>query len=414
MMWWEDDFLKVKDNKLYLGDREASEVAKKHGTPLYVYSREQLISNFRSLLKAFPDGTQFGVRICYALKANPNRKILEILRKQGSWIDAVSPGEVSQAVRVGFPPQKILFTGTSVSGRDLQEVFSHDGVTINIDALEQLELMTEIKGSGFRNKKIRVSVRWNPGMGRGFSPKTITAGERSSDGTPIKFGVEESKVLMAYEKAAQSGFVPVGLHQHLGSGWVREDFEIIKVAVDRMIQKAGELEKKGFELEFLDFGGGFGPKYYKTQGIFPVAEYVQYICQKIKRAGLKIKAVALEPGKYLMGNAGVLLLHVEYSKESYKNIFACVNGGTFNMVPRPAIYTQAHHEIVNCSDVDGGNKQRVTVAGNLCETGDVFGKERLMPLPKRGDILAVLCAGAYCRSMASNYNLREKPKEIIV
>jgi diaminopimelate decarboxylase len=187
--------------------------------------------------------------------------------------------------------------------RDLQDVFSLDGVTINIDALEQLELMKEIKGRGFRNKKIRVSVRWNPGVGRGFSLRAITAGKRSSDGTPIKFGVEESKVLTAYEKAAQYGFVPVGLHQHLGSGWVGEDFETVKVAVDRMIQKARELQKKGFELEFLDFGGGFGPKYYKNQGAFPVEEYAEYICRKIKRAKLKTKALDVEPGKYLMGNA---------------------------------------------------------------------------------------------------------------
>lgn len=105
---------------------------------------------------------------------------------------------------------------------------------------------------------------------------------------------------------------------------------------------------------------------------------------------------------------------MEYIKESYGKTFACVNGGTFNTVPRLAIYSQAHHEIVNCSEVDGRQKQHVTVAGNLCETADIFGKERLMPLPKRSDILAVLCAGAYCRSMASNYNLREKPKEIII
>ncbi len=274
--------------------------------------------------------------------------------------------------------------------------------------------MKEVRAEFSGDKKIRVVVRWNPGVGRGFSPRAVTAGERSSDGTPIKFGVEESKVMAAFEKAKDYGFSPIGLHQHLGSGWVKEDFETVKFAVDKMVEMASQLEAAGFTLEFVDFGGGFGPRYYGTQTLFPVAGYARHIGQRISRAGLKVKAVVVEPGKYLVGDAGVLLLRVEYVKESYGNLFACVDGGTYNTVPRPAIYAQARHEIVNASRIDRGKKRRVTIAGNLCETGDVFGRERLMPLPQEGDILAVLCAGAYCRSMASNFNLREIPREIMI
>ena len=136
--------------------------------------------------------------------------------------------------------------------------------------------------------------------------------------------------------------------------------------------------------------------------------------RKIKKSGLKIKAIAVEPGKYLVGDAGVLLVKVQYLKKSYGNLFACVNAGTFNTVPRLSIYAEACHHIVNCSRLDDEKKERITIAGNLCETGDVFGKEIEMPKPERGDILAVLGAGAYCRSMASNFNLREIPKEIII
>ena len=143
-------------------------------------------------------------------------------------------------------------------------------------------------------------------------------------------------------------------------------------------------------------------------------EYAAYILDKVENSKLGIKAIVVEPGKYLVAEAGVLLVKVEYLKKSYGNLFACVNAGTYNTVPRPAIYEEAYHEIVNASCVNTRQKANISIAGHLCETGDVFGVERLMPLPKRGQILAVLMAGAYCRSMASTFNLRPIPKEILL
>ena len=414
MPWWENDFLSVRNNRVRLAGVDASALAEKHGAPIYVYGRDGIIAKFRALQGLLREQTSLESRICYAMKANPHAGILKALKDEGAWIDAVSPNEVRTAMKAGFPASRILYTGTSVSTADLEAVFGIDGLTVNIDAAEQLELMREVRERSFRGKRVRVSVRWNPGKGRGFSPKAVTAGERASDGTPIKFGVEEKKVKNVFIRTRKAGFLPVGLHQHLGSGWVREDFMSVRRAVDGMVRKAEELESLGFDLEFLDFGGGFGPKYFRNQSLFPTPDYIRYVCESIRKAGLRIKAVAIEPGKYLVGDSGVLLLRVEYVKESYGNIFACVNGGTFNTVPRPAIYMQARHEIVNCLEVDASMKTKVTVAGHLCETGDVFGKERLMPLPRRGGLLAVLCAGGYCRSMASNYNLREIPKEILI
>jgi diaminopimelate decarboxylase len=414
MAWWENRFLSVKDGKLYLERREAAKIAAKHGTPLFVYSRKQVLANLAKLRRAFERKTDLETRICYAMKANPNRQILRILKAAGTWIDAVSPGEVHEALRAGFAPRKILFTGTSVSAEDFRQAFAVAGLTVNIDAFEQLEIMKSVRDRWFKERTIRVSVRWNPGIGRGFNPKVVTAGNRSPDGTPIKFGVEEKKILATFQKARDYGFLPVGLHQHLGSGWVKDDLAEVTKAAAKMIQKASELERKGFELEFLDFGGGFGPRYSKNQRLFPVEQYAAFICREIKKRGLKVRALAVEPGKYLLADAGVLLLRVEYLKESYGNLFACVNGGTFNTLPRPAIYLKAYHEIVPCSGLNSTKKRRITIAGNLCETGDVFGKEILMPVPKAGDILAVLNTGAYARTMASNYNLRPIPKEIII
>ncbi len=414
MYWWKNSFLNVKRGKVYLGDEEAIKIVQEYGTPLYVYGKKQILLNFRRLLDVFSEKTQLEVRLYYAMKANSHQEILKTLEEADAFIDAVSPGEVDKALQAGFSGQKIIFTGTSVSSGDLQRVFIHDHLTVNIDAVEQLELMQEVKEKWFKDQSIRVSVRWNPGIGRGFSSKAVTAGERAYDGTPVKFGIEEKKVISVFQKAREYGFAPVGLHQHLGSGWTIQDFDAVQTAVDKMIQMATEIQNQGFNLEFLDFGGGFGPKYSEHQEPFPVQDYARYICEKVKNSDLKIKAIAVEPGKYLVGDAGVLLVKVEYIKKSYNNLFACVNAGTFNTVPRPAIYEEAYHHIINCSRLGKEKKEKITVAGNLCETGDIFCREIIMPIPKRGDILAVLNAGAYCRSMASNFNLREIPKEIIV
>lgn len=414
MTWWENEFLTVRGNRLYCGEAAAEDLAAAYGTPLYVYGKSRLLANLTRLRSAFAASTPLETRVCYAMKANAHSGILGLFAAQDAWIDAVSPGEVEAAMAAGFPPARILYTGTSVSAEDLRRVFAVDGLTVNIDALEQLEVMREVAAGGPVRRPIRVSVRWNPGIGRGFNPRVITAGKKSADGTPVKFGIEEKKVLATFTGARALGFEPVGLHQHLGSGWVREDFPAVRTAVDRMVREAEALERAGFPLEFLDFGGGFGPRYSKGQTLFPLERYAAHIGRRVAAAGLRIKALAVEPGKHLVADAGVLLLRVVYVKESYGNLFACVNGGTFNTVPRPAIYLQAPHEIINASNVGRGRRSRMTVAGHLCETGDIFGRERMMPRPKRGDLLAVLTAGAYCRSMASTFNLREIPREILL
>ncbi|MBM3296283.1 MAG: diaminopimelate decarboxylase [Candidatus Aminicenantes bacterium] len=414
-MWWENSFLRNKNGRLHLAGRPASAVAARHGTPLYVYGREAVQDKYRALGAAFgaaPAGSR--LRICYAMKANALPAILKLLRREGAWVDAVSPGEVEAALEAGFPPDRILFTGTSVGVEDFRRLLAHPGLTINIDALEQLDLLAQARRRIRSRRPVRLSVRWNPGLGRGFNPKVVTAGRQTQDGTPIKFGVEDRLVLDAFRRASALGFETVGLHQHLGSGWVREDLPTVKAAVLKMLAKARELQRAGFFLEFLDFGGGFGPKYFPGQRLFPLRTYAAFLSRSLERSGLSIPYVLIEPGKYLVGEAGVLLLRVAYVKKSYGFRFACVNGGTFNSVPRPAIYLQATHAVLNCDRLEDGPRVRVTVAGNLCETGDVFGKNVLMAPPRTGDILAVLGAGAYCRSMASNFNLRPIPREILI
>jgi diaminopimelate decarboxylase len=404
MNWWENSAARVVSGRLLVSGRPAEVWARRMGTPLFVYSRARLVENYRRLRALFDAAVDEEVRICYAMKANPYPPVLETLRTEGAWIDAVSPGEVGRARRFGFPEDRILFTGTSGSGADFRSVLSRPRVLLNIDAVEQIGLMQDALGHVRGRTAPRVFIRWNPGIGSGFNPKVITAGERSSDGTPIKFGVEESRVLDAYEAAASAGFEPVGLHQHLGSGWTADDYPSVIQAVDRMIDMARQVLRAGFRLEFFDFGGGFGPRYSKAQKPFPVERYARGLGRSLRRARLGLRTIVVEPGKYLAADAGVLLLRVNYVKRSYGNLFACVDGGTFNTLPRPAVYG-AVHAVVNASR-PLGRRAPITVAGHLCETGDVFAKDMIMAVPEPGDLLAVLCAGAYGRSMASEFNLR--------
>jgi diaminopimelate decarboxylase len=251
-------------------------------------------------------------------------------------------------------------------------------------------------------------------LGRGFHSKAVTAGAAASDGTPIKFGITEDKIFSAFQKATDLGFIPVCLHQHLGSGWTKTDFEIIKKAVSKMVDTAKKLQDKGFPLDFINFGGGFGPRYSESGEAFPIPEYIHFINEKIKQSSLVLKALAVEPGKYLAADAGVFLMRVEYIKRNYGHLFACVNAGTFNSVPRPAIYSTAFHPIINCSRISTTELESQTIAGNLCESGDVFGINIKLPVPEEGDLLGMLLTGAYCRSMASRYNARDIPQEIVL
>ncbi|MBU4331095.1 MAG: diaminopimelate decarboxylase [Acidobacteria bacterium] len=414
MLWWENSFTRIADNRLFLGKEPAEDIAAACGTPLYVYSLARVRENLEPLRQSVSAARSVDFRILYAMKANPHPDILQLLQKDGTGIDAVSPNEAEAALAAGFSRESIFYTGTSVSRDDLHRIFRIGGMTITIDAEEQLEIMQEVKRDFAPDIILPVSIRWNPGIGRGFSPKTVTAGVRSTDGVPIKFGVEETRVIPVMEQAKKMGFRPVGFHQHLGSGWERSDFPDVCDAVEKMISMAAKIHGRSIPLQFLDFGGGFGPRYAEDQDIFPVDEYIRFIDKKMGNQRGLPSVVYLEPGKYLVADAGILLMHVEYVKSGCGSRFVCVNGGTFNTIPRLAIYTKAKHQAVNVSRVQAEKQGPFTIAGNLCESGDVFGCDVMLPEPRRGDILAVLCAGAYCRSMASHFNSRDIPKEIFI
>ena len=396
-MWWEiPGHLDVRNNKLYLANIDAGELAKEFGTPLYVYNGDRIVENFSRIKEAFATANA-KPRIHFAMKANSHLAVLQLLLKQGAWIDAVSVDEVRIALKAGFPKEKILFTGTSVSNSELKQL-SDLGVRINIDSFSQMQRMKEM---GFKGE---ASIRWNPGEGAGHHEHTITAGKF------IKFGIPEHRIEEAFRKAKIFGINIVGLHQHIGSGWLGKDVKVFLETVDKTIavaEKAQEL--LGKKLEFIDFGGGPGIPYSKDQKQFPLEKYAKGIVEKMEQHKMSAE-IAIEPGRYIVGDAGVFLIEVNTVEE--KNIPVVGTNSGFNQLVRPAFYG-SHHEIIVCSNVGGREKGKFMVAGNLCETSDVFNESkqelRELPIPKEGDFLALLNAGAYGYVMASNYNSRPKP-----
>ena len=401
-LWWENSFIRMKNNKLFLDGIQVETLAKKFGTPLYVYGLDLILNNFNSYKKLFKKHFNGKTRIYYALKANSSPLIVKKLAKAGAWFDAVSPQEAKLALKCGAKKEKILFTGTSVSNADLKALVKL-GVMINIDSFSQMRRLAGLKP---KNKKI--SIRWNPGFGAGLHSHTITAGKN------VKFGIPEQKIVRAFKEAKELGFKITGLHQHIGSGWLGNEVDVFLKTVNKTIKVAEKCKKLHPEFEFIDFGGGPGIRYKKSDREFPLEKYVKGISSRIKSSGLDVE-IAVEPGRSIVGTAGVLLAEVNTVEQKGVPTLG-VNAG-FNSLMRPALYS-AYHEIVVCSNVNGKKKKRFMVAGNLCESTDVFNENkkqlRLLPVPKEGDIIALLCAGAYGFSMASNYNLREKPAEVVL
>ena len=404
-MWWEKKgHLEINDkNHLSIAGLDACTLAKEYGTPLYVYNKQRIIDNFTAIKNAFQKHTD-NFRIHYAMKANSNLEILKILYRKGANIDAVSPYEAKIAMDAGYPQKKIMFTGTSVSNNDLKMLVD-DNIFINIDSLSQIRRLRKIAGNN-----LNVSLRWNPGMGAGHHSHTITAGKY------VKFGIPESNLARAVELIKESGLNLVGLHQHIGSGWLADDVLVFLKTVDRTIDTAAKVQDKiGHNLEFIDFGGGPGIPYRAEDKEFPLDAYAEGICRKVNSSPLKNSKIAIEPGRYIVGDTGILLLGINTVED--KNIpLIGVNGG-FNTLARPSFYG-SYHEMIVCNHTASENKKEFMVAGNLCESGDVFSENRetlrKLPIPHEGDILAILNAGAYGYSMTSTYNSRPKPKELLI
>ena len=395
--------IKVNDkNHLDIGGADAVDIAEEFGTPTYVIDENRIRDNYNRFYNAFtkyyPD-----FKVFYACKANTNLAVMKILESEGCSIDAVSPGEVYIAKKMGFDGSRILFTGNNITNDELK--FVHDeGVVLNIDSVSALNRLAKIVDP----EGLKISFRVNPMVGAGHHDHCITGGVMS------KFGIMDNEAVEVYTLAKELGFNPIGMHSHIGSGIL--DPEPFKLAIESTMDIAGKVHQEtGIDFEFVDFGGGVGIPYTPEENIVDLDKFAEVnvglFKEKIEEYDMASPTMYLEPGRYLVGDASVLLVTVNSLKQSYRK-FIGVDAG-FHTLLRPAMYDSYHH-IVDASKMDAPNTQEVDIAGNVCESGDLFARDRPMPDVEEGDILGILNAGAYGFTMSSNYNSRPLTSEVLV
>ena len=387
---------------LSIGGEDALELAQKYKTPLYVIDENKIRENYRRLYKAFSQYYK-DFNMFYACKANTNLAVMRILEEEGSGIDAVSPGEIYTSLFAGFDPSRILYTGNNVTNEELEFALS-SGVRLNVDSISQLKRLSKIPGS----EGLEISFRVNPMVGAGHHDHCITGGPLS------KFGIMEEEAVDVYKMAQDMGFKPVGIHSHIGSGIL--DPEPFMLAVRTLMDIAGRVhEGAGVEFDFIDFGGGIGIPYTPEESKLDINVFAEKITDlfkdKLKEYSLGKPTMCIEPGRYIVGDASVLLTQVNSIKQSYRK-FAGVDAG-FNTLLRPTMYDSYHH-IVVADKPDAEATQKIDIAGDVCESGDLFARDRPMPEIEEGDVLAILNAGAYSFSMSSQYNSRPRPAEVLV
>jgi diaminopimelate decarboxylase len=375
-------------------------IAREVGTPAYVYSLAALTRQFRIFDQAFARVPHI---VCFSVKANSNLALLRAFAKAGSGFDIVSGGELFRALKVGADPKKIVFSGVGKKKHEIEYALNSGILMFNVESEEELFALNEIAaGIG---KKAPISLRVNPDVDPQTHPYISTGMKKA------KFGVDIKKSLETYKKAVSLANIDVvGVDCHIGSQLTSvtpfvDALAKVREYLDRVL--AGEMKKEGAEIRYLDLGGGLGITYHDETPPLP-EEYAQAIIQGIE--GLDITLI-LEPGRVIVGNAGILLTEVQYLKETDTKKFVIVDGGMNDLI-RPALYGsyQAILPVVQ-------NRAETIVAdivGPICESGDFFAKDREIGRPKRGDLLAVMSAGAYGFTMASNYNSHPKPPEVLV
>ncbi|MBI2173098.1 MAG: diaminopimelate decarboxylase [Candidatus Aenigmarchaeota archaeon] len=420
-MWWEiPGHLESRDGNLYIGGQRAEAFAHVYGTPLHVYNGDRAVQNYRRFHDALASRTEIPVRVHYAMKTNSHRGILELLCREGAWIDAVSPGEAMLAVDAGYAPEKILYTGSSVSVGDMRMALNL-GVRINIDSAGQVGRMLEAncRRSGSR-RVLPVSIRVDPGVtGAGHVPENITTGRVTIHGeeVPTKFGVDMSDIHDVVREADRI-FGVAGLHFHIGSNWRTEE-EIVAFLgnLDAALGVAKDAHGyMGRNLGYVDFGGGPGVRYRKEHREFPVERYADETVTRVDESGLVPDALAFEPGRYISGDSGILLATVtDVKRKSGETVVGLDTG--FNHLPRPEVYN-SHHHIVLCGRADSELEGKFMFAGNVCETGDFLSRDpirRETTRPREGDVVAFLTTGAYVKAMEmTNYNTRPPVPELLL
>jgi diaminopimelate decarboxylase len=386
-----------RDEALFVEGVRLADLAREHGTPLFVYSRAAMLSALAAYQRGFAGRN---AKICYAMKANSSLAVLQVFARAGCGFDIVSGGELERVLAAGAHGSDIIFSGVGKTPREMRWALKAGIHCFNVESETELEVLSEVAVE--MGVRAPVSLRVNPDVNPLTHPY-ISTGLKGN-----KFGIAHKEALRVYQRAASlPGIRVVGIDCHIGS-------QITQVspyldAMDRVLDLVTAIEAAGIAIEHIDFGGGLGIVYHDEQP--PAADVLwQRLLARLDARGFGDRQLLIEPGRSLVGNAGVCVTEIVYLKPGDGKNF-CIVDAAMNDLPRPAMY-EAFHQIVPLQP-RGGKPTTYDVVGPVCESGDWLGRDRKLAA-QRGDLLAVLSAGAYCMSMASNYNTRGRPAEVLV
>jgi diaminopimelate decarboxylase len=387
----------VRNGELFAENVALRELAREHGTPLFVYSKAAMLSALAAYQRGFAGRK---ARICYAMKANPSLAILQLFARAGCGFDIVSGGELERVLAAGGRAETIIFSGVGKTRAEMRRALAAGIGCFNVESEAELEVLSEVAVAA--GTKAPVSIRVNPDVDAKTHPY-ISTGLKGN-----KFGVPHERALAAYRRAAAlPGLSVVGIDCHIGSQ-ITEAAPYLD-AMDRILDLVQAVEAAGIALPHIDFGGGLGINY--RDDVPPAADALwQQLLAKLDARGFGDRQLLIEPGRSLVGNAGVCLTEVLYLKPGEQKNF-CVVDAAMNDLPRPAMY-QAWHAVVPVAQRDGA-RTAYDIVGPICESGDWIARERELAV-QPGDVLAVMSAGAYSMSMASNYNSRGRAAEVLV
>ena len=381
---------------LHAEEVSLEEIARQVGTPTYVYSQATLTRHYLVFDEAFAGVEHL---VCYSVKVNSNRSVIALFNSLGSGADIVSGGELARALAAGVKPERIVYSGVGKTTAEMEMALEAGILMFNLESEQELVVLNQVAGA--LGRKAPISFRVNPDVDPKTHPK-ITTGLAKN-----KFGLAMEIALAQYQAAARLPHVEVrGVSFHIGSQITQ--VEPFADALARVALLVERLRDQGMDLQYVDIGGGLGIPY-RDEEPPPPAEYARAVVDVARSLGLTL---ILEPGRVLTGNAGVLLTRVLYTKRTPAKCFVVVDAAMNDLV-RPTLYG-AYHHIQPVEERPAAQTKTVDVVGPICESGDFLARDRRMPEVKRGDLLAVMSAGAYGFSMSSNYNSRPRAAEVMV
>lgn len=396
MHYLETEFIKYKNNNLFIEDVSVEKIVHEFGTPLYIYSKNHFIKQYNNFENAF---SSLNHKIFYAMKANYNLSIINTFAKLGSGIDANSEGELYRALKTGIHPSNIILTSVGKTKNEIKIGIEKNVLMIKAESEEEIELINKIAGE--LNKTASVAIRVNPDVDAKTHPY-ISTGLSTN-----KFGVDSKSALNIYKHRKEFRNIKfTGIDMHIGS----QITSIVPFceAVQKLSELYFEIEKDGLKLEHFDVGGGIGVTYNNEQS-FTINEFAEKTIPLFKKLNCQI---IFEPGRYLTANGGILVTEVLYNKKNGDKNFVIIDAA-MNDLLRPSIY-QAYHHVQPVQLFEDRKEKIVDVVGPVCESGDYIARDREISATKSGELLAIMSAGAYGMVMSSNYNARRRPAEILV